>query len=258
MTTPEARSPSPSLRDRRILVVGASAGIGRSFALHAISMGAEVCVAARRADKLAELCAAAGGGTALAADVTDAEQCARMVAEAVAALGGLDLVLYTAGSGVLAPVGTSSAEVWRHTFDVNVVGAMLVCQAAVPALAPDGVMSFMSSESTDAPRWGLGVYSATKTALDRAIGAWRLEYPGQRFQRVVMGATFPTEFGAGFDAGLLDTAFGHWSATGVPSALMDTDDVALELAEMLAVCLAHPAIELPDLTLQPRAQASQE
>ncbi|MGZ4784600.1 MAG: SDR family NAD(P)-dependent oxidoreductase, partial [Acidimicrobiales bacterium] len=71
MTAP-APGPRPaetSLAGRRVLVVGASAGVGRAFAELAIRAGARVVLAARRAERLDEIVAAAGGGVAVAGDV---------------------------------------------------------------------------------------------------------------------------------------------------------------------------------------------
>jgi NAD(P)-dependent dehydrogenase (short-subunit alcohol dehydrogenase family) len=138
---------------------------------------------------------------------------------------------------------------------VNVVGPTLVCRAALPVLAPDGLISFLSSEAAGQTRWGLGAYSASKAALDTAIRFWRHEHPERRFQRVVMGATMPTEFGDGFGAEVLDTALGRWAATGVPMTVMETDDVGRQLADLLAVMLAHPAVDVPDVRLGPRGEA---
>ena len=245
---------TPTLDGARVLVVGASSGIGRAFVEHAIGMGALVCASARRSDKLVELCEEAGGGHPVVADVTVSDDCSRLVSEATQALGGLDLVLYTAGSGTLAPVLDADADVWRRAYDVNVVGAMLVCRAALPVLSPDGLISFVSSDSAGAPRWGLGAYASSKSALDSAICSWRLEHPERRFQRIVMGPTFPTEFGSDFGDEVLRAAFDHWVAAGVEHTLMDTGDVGRQLAEVMAVVLSHPAIDIPDVRLHPRGK----
>src|SRR5690606_28065803 len=123
--------------------------IGRSLARHAVAHGAHVCVSARRADRLEALCGEMGGGHPIAGDVTDPDTCHRVVSGAADRLGGLDLVVYTAGSGTLAPVAGTDAADWRRIYDVNVVGPMLVTAAALPVLAADGVITFLSSEAPE-------------------------------------------------------------------------------------------------------------
>lgn len=246
---------APTLTSARVLVVGASAGIGRAFARHAVALGAQVCVSARRADRLDELCRDAGGGHAIAADVTDPDECRRLVAAAVDRLGGIDLLVHAAGTGTLARIEDVDADTWRHIHAVNLLGPTLVTAAALPHLAPDALVAFLSSESAAETRWGMSAYASTKAALDATIRSWRVEHPERRFMRIVMGATLGTEFGDGFGAEVLGTAFERWMATGVALTAMEADDVGRQLAEVLAAVLAHPTIDVPDLCLDPRGQA---
>lgn len=246
---------APTLRDARVLVVGASAGIGRAFARHALGGGAQVCVVARRTEQLTELCESSGAGHAVTADVADPGDCRRLVAEAAAAMGGLDLVLYAAGAGTLGPIVEADAGAWERDHRINVIGPTIVCGAALPLLSEDGLVAFLSSESVTEPRWGLSSYAASKSALDATIRAWRLEHPERRFCRIAMGATMPTEFGNDFDVDALTTAFDRWVAGGVAMTAMDTDDVGRSLVEVLGAILGHPGIDVPDLRLKPRGQA---
>ena len=78
------------LTGKRVLVVGGSAGIGRSTALAAAAAGAAITVVGRSEEKLAEVVATAGRGTGIAADVKDGDRCRELVGEAVDAMGGLD------------------------------------------------------------------------------------------------------------------------------------------------------------------------
>jgi NADP-dependent 3-hydroxy acid dehydrogenase YdfG len=246
-------SESPTLKGTRILVVGASAGIGAAFARSAAAAGAEVCVSARRLDKLEDLTTELGSGHAIATDVSDEGACQDLVDAAVDRLGGLDLVLYTAGTAVLAPMARAGAEAWRRSYEVNVVGPALVAQAAVPHMATGGFVGFLSSESVHEFRWGLGTYAASKAALDTAIHYWRHEHPDRRFSRIVIGATMPTDFGNNFtDVELLTEALEKWAGTGIPMTAMETSDVGQHLAELMAVVLAHPEIDVPDLYLDAR------
>lgn len=244
-----------SMEGARVLVVGASSGIGRAFASSAHALGADVCVSARRADKLAELTAELGAGHALAADVSDEGAARSLVRGAAQAMGGLDVVLYAAGTAVLRPLAEHEADDFRRAYEVNVVGPSLVAQAALEVLSPDGLVSFISSESAGEVRWGMASYAASKAALDTAIRYWRHEHPERRFQRIIMGATMPTGFGDLMGASEhLGTALDRWAAAGIQMSMMQVDDVGRHLAEVIAVMLAHPEIDVPDLYLDPRGQ----
>src|SRR4051812_4283427 len=242
---------APTLTSARVLVVGASAGIGRAFAHHAAAMGAQVCVTARRGDKLAEL----EGCRPIVADITDPEQCRRVVDEAVADLGVIDLLLHSAGAGTMAAIDHIDTAGWARDYAVNVLGPTCITAAALPHLAPDAIVSFLSSESTTETRWGMSAYTASKAALEATIRSWRVEHPERRFQRIVMGATMPTDFGNHFSEEVLTTAFERWASTGIAMTVMETDEVGRHLANTMAVLLAHPTIDVPDLTLDPRGEA---
>jgi NAD(P)-dependent dehydrogenase (short-subunit alcohol dehydrogenase family) len=244
----------PTLTGVRALVVGASSGIGRALATAALAQGAGVAVSARRGERLTALCREAGGGVPLAGDVRCADDCRRVVDGAAEALGGLDLVVYAAGAGTLAPISRIDPEAWRRDLDVNVVGANAVCAAALPHLDARGVVAFLSSNSTSAPRFGLASYAAAKAALDASVLAWRAEHPERRFLRIVLGPTMPTGFGDGFDPETLTTALRRWPAQGLSPAAMETDDVGRHLAGALALVLAHPDVDTCELRLEPRAE----
>jgi NAD(P)-dependent dehydrogenase (short-subunit alcohol dehydrogenase family) len=245
---------TPSLASARILVVGASSGIGRAFSHHAIAQGAQICVVGRRYDKLVELCGEAGAHP-IVGDVTDPDDCRRLVVDAAERMGGLDHVLYAAGAGTMAPIMEADAEAWRSDYAVNVLGPTVVCATALPLLASNGIMGFVSSESAVESRWGMSSYASSKAALDATIRAWRMEHPDRRFLRIVMGATVPTDFGSTFDADVLRIAMERWVASGTSMAWMDTNDVGQHLAELIAVFLAHPDIDVRELRLAPRGRA---
>jgi len=241
-----------TLEGRRVLVVGASAGIGRSFAIEAARHGATVAIAARRADRLDEVVAAAGGGTCLVADVTRPDDCARLAADAVDALGPLDLVLYAAGTSPLRPVQDMEADDWQRVLATNVLGLQHVTRALVPdALAPGAIVGALSSEIVGHPRHGMVGYAVSKSALEEVLRGWRLECPEVRFCTVTVGATQPTEFGDGFDADALVPILDQWIRHGqLPSTFMDTDDLATLLRDLFATMLDHPGIGIEHLLVR--------
>jgi NAD(P)-dependent dehydrogenase (short-subunit alcohol dehydrogenase family) len=243
----------PSLAGRRLLIVGASSGVGRAVARRAVDLGAEVVVSARRADKLAELVAELGRGHVVAADVTAPGGPERIVSAAVEAVGDLDVVLYTVGIAHPAPLTEQGREDWDRVLAANVVAPNLLTVQAVPHLTPAGICAYVSSQAVDVDYWAMGPYSASKVALDRSIELWRHEQPERRFLRITLGNTAPTDFADGWDPRLLTIAAERWSADGIRlDLLMDAADVAGHVVDVLASMLAHPALDSRDLRLNGR------
>jgi NAD(P)-dependent dehydrogenase (short-subunit alcohol dehydrogenase family) len=242
-----------SLQGRRMIVVGASSGIGRAMATAAVQRGADVVFSARRADALAAAVAEAGGGHAIAADVRIDADCERLVAEAVAALGGpIDLLTYATGMAPLRMLADTTGDDWRAVFETNVIGASLVVRAAMPHLTPEAVVSFLSTESVGRPRHGLGAYVSSKSAMEELLRAWRNEHPERRFGCVTVGATLGTDFGNAFDPEFLGRALNEWMRHGeMRTGHMDVNELAGVIVDALASAVAHPAIDVQHLVLRP-------
>lgn len=236
-----------SLLGRRVLVVGASSGIGAALAKAVVAAGGDVAISGRRAERLVSLVAEMGQGHALPGNSTIPEDAQRVAKEAVAAMGGLDLAVYVAGYGVLQPLTETDPEVWSEVFKVNVVGANLAAAAALDHLDATGLMAFISSRTVQDGNAFLGPYSATKAALDQCIRIWRVEHPDRRFMRVIMGNTYPTEFADHMRPEALGAALETWTAQGITGGVMDVDDVATALANSFAVALDHPEIDSSEL-----------
>lgn len=175
----------------KLVVVGASSGLGRCIAADRGSRGDRVALLARRHDRLIDAAKEAGSGAlAIACDVTDEAGCQAAIEKAAAGLGGIDALVYATGIGPLFPVERIDAATWRRAFDTNVVGAALVTAAALPHLAAaGGAALYLSSVSASlTPPWpGLGAYTVSKAALDKLVDAFRAEHPKVGFTRVVVG-----------------------------------------------------------------------
>ena len=240
------------LTGKRLLVVGGSAGIGRAVTISAGRAGALIAVVGRRAERLEEVVQTIGSGTAIAADVRDADECARLVDEAAAALGGFDAVVISVGVSNLAELDSLDARVWHDIMTTNTIAPALVTKAALPSMVEDGVIMFLSSITVGGGHHGLGVYGASKAALDRTVRTWRMERPDKRFVCVAVGDTFGTEFSRDFDLEKAAELFPKWVASGVLyQERMEADDLGRGLAELLAMLFAHPGYTIPELMITP-------
>jgi 3-oxoacyl-[acyl-carrier protein] reductase len=155
------------LGGQRALVTGSSRGIGRAIAgvLHA--EGCHVALNGRHADALASASATLLGSVMVAGDVTVAEEARRIVADAIAALDGLDIVICNVGSGRSAPPGEETPDDWQRAFAVNLWSTTNTVWAATEALAQSrGVIVCVSSIcGLETIRGAPVTYSAAKAAL---------------------------------------------------------------------------------------------
>jgi NAD(P)-dependent dehydrogenase (short-subunit alcohol dehydrogenase family) len=242
---------SGTLSGKRVLVIGASAGIGRALAVRAVQEGAQVLMAARRGAELEKAAAEARGGHPVTVDARAPEDCARLAAAARETLGQIDVLAFTVGAATLSLMADTDAEDLRRAFETNVIGFHQPMRSCLPLLAPGAVVMVLSSESIDQPFSALGAYAASKQALERALTAWRTEHPGIRFCRVRVGQTFPTEFGNAFDGAVLTRAMADWAVRGLAQEqFMTPEEVAGVLIGVLRTATDHPGVSLDELMVR--------
>ncbi len=238
------------LADKRIVVVGASAGIGRAFSIRALGDGARLVLVARR-ELPPDALSGAVAATSLSADIRNPEDCARVGRTAEDALGQVDLLLVTAAYAPLKPFAAMDSDDWVKVLATNVIGVHQLIQAHLPVLASSAIVAVLSSDSVRHPHRALGAYSASKAAMERSLVAWRLEHPGLRFSCVEIGATVPTDFVSEFDPELLGSAAGEWISRGlVPATHMTPEGVAATMAGLYASALENPEVGVDHIVLR--------
>ena len=153
-----------------IAITGASAGIGRATALRLARDGARLVVSARRASALDDLVraitAAGGQARAVVADVTSEPDMQRLVDEAVAAYGQLDVMLCNAGYGIEGSVDDVDPEQVRRLMEVNYLGTAWAARAALRVFRAQGHGHLFFTSSIVGKRGVpfMGAYAATKFA----------------------------------------------------------------------------------------------
>ncbi|HXQ75021.1 MAG TPA: SDR family NAD(P)-dependent oxidoreductase [Acidimicrobiales bacterium] len=238
------------LEGRRVLVVGASSGIGRALAVAAGAAGARVALAARRTELVEqaadEIRGAGGQARAWRCDVTVTDDCRALVDAAAEFMGGIDTVVYMSGSSPLVRVADATADQWHRLLATNLVGAATVVAQALGHLrrATDPVVVVTTTTMGDHPWPWLTVYGSTKAALAEMAKGLRHEEPGLRVLCVAVGPTV-TAFADGWDPDTAAAAFGAWAegdmmrhgvleasemATAIIAAVLDTggpDDILI-------------------------------
>jgi NADP-dependent 3-hydroxy acid dehydrogenase YdfG len=156
------------LQGKRVLITGASSGIGKKTAEEFAARGADIAVASRRKgvlNKIAETLENESDTQALAVqmDVTDEIQVAQGVSSIIDAFGGLDIVVNNAGTGCAGPITETSTEEYRSVMSVNVDGMFFVTRETMPHLQmSEGSLLFVGSTSGRYPRPGYPIYAASK------------------------------------------------------------------------------------------------
>jgi NAD(P)-dependent dehydrogenase (short-subunit alcohol dehydrogenase family) len=130
------------LKDKVAIVTGGSQGIGRATALRLAEEGASVVIAARGKellDQVAGAIRAAGGKVAaVQADVSRADDCARLVAEAVKAFGRLDILVNNAGTSATGEFESVTDEIWQADFELKLYAAIRLARLAIPHMKQQG------------------------------------------------------------------------------------------------------------------------
>lgn len=226
-------SPLGGFSKLRVLVVGASSGIGREIAIQALRGGATVALAARRSELLESTvdCSAQmeTGETnqdvllhsrIFTTDVVDEQSCLQLVSDVSAwmeSFGGLNTVVYAAGTTPLSSIVDTTTQDWHCVFATNVIGASSVFKAALPYLRHSqdcvGTIALLSSHSVGNPWPYLVPYAASKAALNELASGIRCEEPDIRVLKVVVGPTV-TPFADAWDPDQAGSAINRWADSG--------------------------------------------
>ena len=126
------------LNDCKAFIAGASRGLGKACAKALADEGVRVFICSRNADELKRAAAEVGAAGFFAADVSRPEEVKRVVAEAVAALGGLDCLVTNAGGPPTAPFEKAPDGDWDVAYQLNLMSAVRLIREALPALKASG------------------------------------------------------------------------------------------------------------------------
>lgn len=171
------------IREKVVIVAGASSGIGRALAEILAARGSKVVLLARRRDRLASieesLKAAHYDVLAIPTDITDRDQVSHAVRVALKTFGRIDVVINNAGIGYFGTIERLPIEAFHNLVQTNVYGMLHLSQCAMPALKETrGMIVNVSSVLSKRALPFLSAYAGTKSMMNAVADGLRLEVRG--------------------------------------------------------------------------------
>jgi NAD(P)-dependent dehydrogenase (short-subunit alcohol dehydrogenase family) len=223
------------------VITGGASGIGEGTVRRFVEEGARCVIADLQDERGSELAAELGDGAFFVhADVSDEEQVASLVAQAVARFGRLDCMCNNAGIlGVVGPIAETATAAWQRTIDVLLNSVFYGIKHAAQVMIPQRSGTIINTASTAGVRAGLGPHAYT-TAKHGVVGltqsvATELGRHGIRVNAIAPGATVSglTAYVSTGDASALDEAsrrIARKAPLGRPGYPQDIANAALYLA----------------------------
>ena len=230
------------------LVTGASRGLGKAIAVRLAAEGATVALTARTMEPdekyvgslretLEEITTAGGEAIAVQADVSQSEERERMMAEVVARIGAIDILVNNAAVAFLRPLDEFPEKRVKLMFEMHVVAPLHLTQLAIPAMRARNhgwvvMMTSVAGERIGGPPFsefdtaaGFGVYGTMKAAMSRMTQSLAAELYDDG---IAVNAAAPSDPVATEGAGTLDLAKGQ------------TEDISLIVETAFRLCTADP------------------
>ena len=185
------------LKDRVIMITGASSGFGREAAKLCASLGAKLVLGARREDNLKELCGELGSNVATykVTDVTSKEQMHALAAHGIDTFGRIDALVNNAGVMPLSLLVKGRTDEWDQMIDVNIKGVLYGIDSVYSHMLEreSGQIINISSVAGKRVMPGSAVYSGTKYAVRAISEGLRVESSGKIQVTCIYPGAFKTE-----------------------------------------------------------------
>jgi NAD(P)-dependent dehydrogenase (short-subunit alcohol dehydrogenase family) len=188
------------VRNRRVIVTGASSGIGLDSARLLHENGAKVCLVARRAEILEDAVRELGEGAwGQVCDVSNADEVEALAAAVQTRWGALDGLVNNAGIAAMATLDATDPETWDRVFEVNVRGPYLLCRALGTLLRQGQTPAVVNISSSLADRVipGMIAYNASKAALNHMTRCLAVEWAPTVRVNAIMPAVVDTPIHSG-------------------------------------------------------------
>lgn len=237
-----------SVKNKVVVITGASSGIGEAAALLLAERGAKVVLGARGADRLEALATRImnSGGEAVYAstDVRRKEDLSRLVTLACERYGKIDVLVSNAGVMPISPLDDLRVEDWEDMIDVNIKGVLYGIAAALPVFRKQGFGQFVNTASTAGHKTvpNQSVYSGTKFAV-RAISEGLRQEAGDKLRVTIISP------------GIVKTSYTEHATDPVVREKLRLAMTPDAVARAIAYAIEQPDdIDVNEIVIRPTAQ----
>jgi len=156
------------IKNKVVIVTGASDGIGEAVAKKLAHAGAKVVLAARSDEKLAALAHELPGSIAVHADMTQQADIQNLIDRAMEIEGRIDILINNAGQGMMGPAESIDIDKYKHIMNLNVYGPLYAMQLVIPKMREEGGGMILNISSRVSKNYypNLSAYASTKYALN--------------------------------------------------------------------------------------------
>lgn len=244
-----------TIRDKVILITGASSGLGAATARHLAAQGAKLVLAARREERLMALAAEirANGGNAITqvTDVTRQSDLDALAQSALKAFGRIDVLINNAGIMPVSPISALAVAEWDDMIDTNIKGVLYGIAAVLPHMTAQRSGHIINLSSVAGLRVSSGggtVYSATKFAV-KAISE------GLRAEMIEHNIRVTTLYPGAVASELTQSTRDPAARARLEKYYADNEIDADAVARAIAYAIAQPDdVSVNEITLRPTRQ----
>jgi NADP-dependent 3-hydroxy acid dehydrogenase YdfG len=246
---------TPNVRDKVVVITGASSGLGESTAKLLASRGAKVVLGARRKDRIdsvvREISATGGKAAGFAVDVANRGQVETFMKEAVGNFGRVDVLVNNAGIMPIAPINLLKVDEWDQQIDVNIKGVLYGVAALLPQMLKQKsghIINLASVFGIKVFAPGGTVYCATKAAVRTLTEGMRMELHSENIRCTVIspGAVLSELQNSTSDPSSAKFVKELYDKVGIP---------ADSVARAILYAIEQPAdVEIDEVVLRPTAQ----
>jgi NADP-dependent 3-hydroxy acid dehydrogenase YdfG len=239
-----------NIKDKVIVITGASSGMGAATARKLIVLGAKVVLAARREEQLKALAEELGNNAIyVVTDVAKKEDLVNLIHKAIQTFGRIDVLWNNAGIMPISFFDEQKIDEWDRMVDVNIKGVLYGIHAVLPHMLENGGGQIITTSSTAALKTmpSSGVYSGTKAAVRTIMETLREEMAGKIKVTIIYPGAVDTELGHSITSAKVFEQYKHLA--DLPRLNADA------IADAVIYAISQPGnVGINEITIRPLEQ----